>query len=278
LSEQIETVKKSAVVRRVQPAVVRAEVLQAAIDTAFPKFPLNDHLKNRLHEVAVAAITSLPYGAPTGLVFAGYGTNDLVPSLVEYLVAGFADGYLHVHKQREVKVVDTDSCVIPFAQSDVVATFMNGVAPDYLQTVLTTVRKVIGSYPKVLLDRVAASVELTGEQRKAIERDLRGIGRALNRRMRGVIERFQEEEFSGPVLQMVAGSSKSELASIAESLVFLTSLRRQFSTDEESVGGPIDVAVISRGDGFVWIKRKHYFSGDINPQFMRTYFEDADHA
>jgi len=27
----------------------------------------------------------------------------------------------------------------------------------------------------------------------------------------------------------------------------------------ETVGGPIDVAVLSKGDGFVWIKRKSYF-------------------
>jgi hypothetical protein len=31
------------------------------------------------------------------------------------------------------------------------------------------------------------------------------------------------------------------------------------------VGGAVDVAVISRGDGFVWLKRKHYFSQELNP-------------
>ena len=40
----------------------------------------------------------------------------------------------------------------------------------------------------------------------------------------------------------------------------------------ETVGGPIDVAVISKGDGFIWIKRKHYFEGDMNPQFFANYF------
>jgi len=27
----------------------------------------------------------------------------------------------------------------------------------------------------------------------------------------------------------------------------------------ETVAGPIDVAIISKGDGLIWIKRKHYF-------------------
>ena len=39
----------------------------------------------------------------------------------------------------------------------------------------------------------------------------------------------------------------------------------------ETVGGPIDVAVISKGDGFIWIKRKHYFNKDLNPQFFKNY-------
>jgi hypothetical protein len=39
----------------------------------------------------------------------------------------------------------------------------------------------------------------------------------------------------------------------------------------ESVGGPIDVAVISKGDGFIWIKRKHYFKPEFNQSFMSNY-------
>ena len=39
----------------------------------------------------------------------------------------------------------------------------------------------------------------------------------------------------------------------------MTGLKRHVTTDEESVGGPVDVAVVTKCDGFVWIKRKHYF-------------------
>jgi hypothetical protein len=36
------------------------------------------------------------------------------------------------------------------------------------------------------------------------------------------------------------------------------------SADEfETVGGPIDVAVISKGDGFVWVKKKNLVRGDV---------------
>lgn len=71
---------------------------------------------------------------------------------------------------------------------------------------------------------------------------------------------------------------KDELANLAESLVSLTSLQRRVSREIETVGGAIDVAVISKGDGFVWIKRKHYFSADRNLRFVNAYFSEHSAA
>jgi hypothetical protein len=42
--------------------------------------------------------------------------------------------------------------------------------------------------------------------------------------------------------------------------------------ESETVGGPVDVALISKGDGFIWIKRKHYFKAELNPQFFANYY------
>lgn len=42
-------------------------------------------------------------------------------------------------------------------------------------------------------------------------------------------------------------------------------------TQRETVGGPIDVAVITRGDGFIWIRRKHYFEPSLNPRAMAKF-------
>ena len=58
---------------------------------------------------------------------------------------------------------------------------------------------------------------------------------------------------------------------MAESLVNLTSFKRRVTLDAETVGGAIDVAVISKGDGFIWLQRKHYFDMDKNPQFAARY-------
>ena len=62
-----------------------------------------------------------------------------------------------------------------------------------------------------------------------------------------------------------------ELAKVASTLVRLSSFEKQLSLEAETVGEPIDVAVISKGDGFIWINRKHYFQADLNHRYFRDY-------
>ncbi len=69
------------------------------------------------------------------------------------------------------------------------------------------------------------------------------------------------------MLDVVRSLPPEEMAAMAESLVEITSLRRRVDSDVESVAGPVDVALISKGDGLVWVKRKHYFDSLINKDF-----------
>lgn len=81
----------------------------------------------------------------------------------------------------------------------------------------------------------------------------------------------RQEHSIRPLMQVVASMPKEELAVLAEALINLTALKRKASRDQETVGGPTDVAVISKGDGFIWIKRKHYFDPGLNMDFkLRT--------
>ena len=86
---------------------------------------------------------------------------------------------------------------------------------------------------------------------------------------------YQRKNYSGPIMDVVGVLPKDELASMAESLVNLTVLRRRTSIDIETVGAPVDVAIITKGDGFVWIKRKHYFEPALNPRYMSRLSEGA---
>lgn len=79
---------------------------------------------------------------------------------------------------------------------------------------------------------------------------------------------YIDKNYIQKLVNTISYLSKEDLADMAESLVRMTYLKRRITSEEESVGGPVDVVVITKGDGFVWIKRKHYFSPEINHRYF----------
>ncbi|GAB45559.1 hypothetical protein [Gordonia terrae] len=75
-----------------------------------------------------------------------------------------------------------------------------------------------------------------------------------------------------PMQSSVTMLPKDELGLLAESLVNITSTRQRMSVHQQNtVGGAIDVALISIGDGFIWLNRKHYFDNTLNPTWHLTH-------
>jgi hypothetical protein len=73
-----------------------------------------------------------------------------------------------------------------------------------------------------------------------------------------------------PMKNVIASLPIQEMVHLAETLIVLQSLKERITTHSESVGGPVDIAVITKAEGLVWIKRKHYFDADKNlPYVMR---------
>lgn len=89
-------------------------------------------------------------------------------------------------------------------------------------------------------------------------------------------EDFIERVATSPIRDMIRAMPKQELATLASSLIEITSLKRKVSRAQESVGGEVDVAVISKSEGFVWTKRKHYFPRELNPRFFARHFNEPE--
>lgn len=114
--------------------------------------------------------------------------------------------------------------------------------------------------------------ELDTDEKDNLKEHLKAISNEMLNAYIENLENYRRQNYINPVLNIVDMLPKDELAAMAESLINLTSFKRRVSMDAETVGGPIDVAVISKGDGFIWIKRKHYFSPELNPQFFANYY------
>ena len=91
-----------------------------------------------------------------------------------------------------------------------------------------------------------------------------------------VVEQAQKQ-YLFPITDAVSTLPIEELSLLAESMINITSIRRKVAIDDYvgTVGGPIDVAIISKVDGFIWMKRKHYFDREYNPQFFFNHYQTS---
>ena len=238
----------------------------------FEKIPVSPKHLRMLSKIAIQ-ITGrdvFPF-ENSGLVIAGFGETEIFPSVREYQLCSILDGVLKFKDEREVSItIDNGAAIIPFAQREMVSAFMEGADPSYQQAISAYLKGVLESYPGELLKQVSG---ISDAKRKSLASKFQKIRDKVLEDFKKRTFEFRQKNHIRPVVTAISFLPKDMLAEVAESLVNLTSFKRRISLNApETVGGPIDVAVISRGDGFVWIKRKHYFKADLNPHFFKNYF------
>ena len=228
-----------------------------------------------LNQIGVEFLTRDLFGPlESGVVIAGFGEKEFFPRLYSFRIEGRVSGKLRIVRDDPTELSDEHTAsVIPFAQQEMVRTFMNGIDPGFDQFVRsTTHRSLIGAIEKIG-DVVSRRLPEYKEEIEPV------VNEATEQLLESMFSQWREkqQDYWGPVVDIVESLPKDELASMAEALVNLTKFRRRVTPELETVGGPIDVAVISKGDGFVWVKRKHYFDAALNPRIMARYQTEANH-
>lgn len=205
----------------------------------------------------------------TGLVFVGYGEKEIYPSLHQMNVALVVSGHLRYYCGDTVEISDKKTANIsPFAQTDVTETILRGINPAFQQIINDNVGNYLASFSEQIakiLDQDNTTSEMASVIRKKFD---------IKESTKKLVERINEamfQSYTKPLLDTIVSLDKEDMANMAESFISLTSLVRRMQPGEETVGGPVDVAVISKGDGFVWINRKHYFKPELNAVFFHNY-------
>lgn len=205
----------------------------------------------------------------TGLIFTGYGKEEVFPQLIPINISFAVDDKLRYYiDEKNCAGVSPENTgfIRPFAQTDVIDTILSGVDPLLENTYLANFKASFQKYNQEILRILGSSNPQLSAQIKALDID-------------ALVEAFAKKNnetkisnYIQPLMNAVSSLSKEDLAEMAESLIYLTYLKRRITFAEESVGGPVDVAIISKGDGFIWIKRKHYFDPALNQHFFDNYF------
>ena len=242
------------------------DVKTAAQKSIFPPFKTNlsENMIHILTDLVFSVVKSTERSSVhTGFVFAGFGEKDIFPTLDTVEFDGFYFGEPRLLNENSIDIDrrGETAAIIPFAQKDMPQRFVNGVDDEFQSQLRKDVEDLI---VQTIKQGTNASPENIDEEKA---RAMLRFDKKLNE---------LKAKYEGDLKSVVNFLSKKELAEVAYSLVELTSRKRRYSSDMETVGGPIDVAILTRNEGFIWVRRKHYFGAELNPgYFERLRFEKS---
>lgn len=251
------------------------DILDKEFETYKDNFPMTSKIKQQIKKVVYLSVVKNTFNrndSISGIVITGFGEKEIYPALVSYEIEAVVDNKTKFLPKNDIKVGrEADAFISPFAQGEMVSTFMEGVIPSYKRNVHMYLQKLLDGYPDVVVEKVEAKVKIPKRTKDALIKQLKQVSEESFKEFAEESKKWIRERTTYPILAAVEGSPLEELASMAEAFVSLTSFKRRVTPVLETVGGPVDVAVISKGDGFIWIKRKQYFEKSSNPQFYANY-------
>ena len=218
------------------------KLISKAKKEVFEQLPLTRSVSRQLTLIAANLFIKFPtelfISNTSGVVIAGFGTEDVFPVLESFSVENKIDNYLK-HKKNEDECVrltfPTDAAIRPFAQSEMVLTFMTGVDPNYQSAINRDMKQMCISYPQILVDNIDS---LDKQQKEDLKVRLAEIGQKEFNEYRQKLLDYCTVHYISPIMRVVQVLPKDELAAMAESLINLTSFKKRVSMEEETVGGP----------------------------------------
>jgi hypothetical protein len=188
------------------------------------------------------------------LTFVGYGTKDEFPATSKIDIYGFFKGKLK-YKPFDVDSIsdEVSKSINILAQRDAIDAYLDGVTHSVEDSIFDFLKEEIAEH---MMDDY-----FSDEERELVHEIILDID---EERYNLAVDATRNR-WSG-VYNAVGGMSESDLAHLAYSLIEIISLKRRYSLDDSlarTVGGPTDVAIITKSKQFEWVKVKNINSFNI---------------
>lgn len=129
----------------------------------FQQLPVSDEAGKILIEIAGLSISREWFQGSSGIVIAGFGEKETFPSLQAFSIEGVINSKLIYRKDNDAKVgYDNAATIIPFAQREMVDTFVRGINPEYVDWFQGYLSELFKKLP----DEVANSISLEDAVKK----------------------------------------------------------------------------------------------------------------
>ncbi len=170
------------------------------------------------------------------LIAQGQPTVTFEPPVLGFLVAGYSAGSQNA-EAWQIIISDPRSTPTPV-----------NIAP-------------IDAYGHVAFAQTEATERLFGVHQGLQQRILQQVDPSVHS---AVQDAFKESTYS-PVVPFMPFADAINLARF---LVDVTIGFNTYLLGPNTVGGPVEIAAISRHEGFKWISRKHYYAEHLNPRIL----------
>ncbi len=208
----------------------------------------------------------------TGVVLSGFDEDRLFPIAYSFKIFYLYDGKFIWDDLKDYDILknNIDVIVEVFAQDDVIKTFLTGIDDETRFHIVNFFNEINNNYTNELVNLINANDNIDENSKNEIFNEINTFNaknKVLPIKFNNFIDEVKGKNLI-PIFKSIGALPFDELSNLCESLIKVTSLKRKVQPDLETVGGDVDVAIITKGDGFIWTKRKHYFNADLNPQFF----------
>ena len=192
--------------------------------------------------------SSLDYDAR--LAFVGYGEQSIYPRHIWVDFQGVVgDKPRHVRDSISIST-NMSSSLRTHAQDEAIHTFLRAYHPSF--------SNIAKNYQDETIDLILAIIDDELEVMSS-EKVVDKIEILRDARISGIRDEFKKASDSGfvdPFTSTLSGLPSTSLGKMAENLIELQILRQSSQAIQDTVGGAVDVAVITLEKGFQWFKHK----------------------
>ncbi len=158
-----------------------------------------------------------------GIAFAGYGNQDIFPKMYHIHLSGIISDRVRYIVREQVAITENAAGTIsPFAQTDVMQTFLFGINDGFIQALANEIPNQIRN----IFQSVDNESFAEGKKQEVFEKLVSATPNIINQ----IVGKAQQQ-YLWPITQSVATLPIEELALLAESMINITSLRRKVAID-----------------------------------------------
>lgn len=192
----------------------------------------------------------------TGVAFAGFGSEEFYPSCANIEIYGVICGKTIYHDLGGFTIsTDKPMYIMPLAQTENVDTFVFGISPMMEASLRDSVGDFFGNalskFGHELSDEDAFA-PFGGEK---LSKAITLARESIEKEFTDFLD-FRKYDNRQNIYRALNWLSIPDMAQMAKNLIELTTFKKKMSVEADTVGGPIDVAVISKNDGFTWVEKK----------------------